>query len=53
MKMKNKDLNWRIWNRNDLVEERTYLRATGKLPEMECAKQLREIIEKIEKNESV
>lgn len=53
MKIKNKDLNWRIWNRNDLVEERTYLRATGKLPEMECAKQLREIIEKIEKDESV
>ena len=51
--MKNKDLNWRIWDNNDLVEERTYSRATGELPEMESAKQLRQIIGKIHTNESV
>ena len=51
--MKNKDLDWRIWNKNDLVEERTYFRATGKLPEMESAKQLRHIIRNIDKNETV
>ena len=52
--MKNKDLDWRIWNKkNDLVEERTYSRATGKLPEMESAKQLRKILGKIHNEESV
>ena len=51
--MKNKDLDWRIWNKNDLVEERTYSRATGKIPEMESAKQLRKILGNIHKDESV
>ena len=51
--MKNKDLDWRIWNKNDSVEERTYPRATGELPEMESAKQLRQILGNINKNESV
>lgn len=50
---KPKNLDWRIWNKNDLVEERTYLRAIGKLPEMECAKQLRSIIKQIDDDESV
>jgi len=31
---------WRIWDRDDSVEMRTYKRATGELPEMECTKQL-------------
>lgn len=31
---------WRIWNRDDSVELRTYQRATGELPEMESTKQL-------------
>ena len=51
--MKNKDLDWRIWNKNDSVEERTYCRAAGELPEMESAKQLRKILGNINKNESV
>ena len=42
--MKNKELDWRIWNKDDSVEERTYSRASGELPEMESAKQLREIM---------
>ena len=25
--MEHKELDWRIWSKNDLVEERTYLRA--------------------------
>ena len=32
--------NWRIWNKDDKVELRTYQRAVGELPEMESAKQL-------------
>ena len=31
---------WRIWDRDDSVELRTYQRATGELPEMESTKQL-------------
>ena len=46
-------LDWRIWSKNDLVEERTYLRAKNELPEMESAKQLREIIKSIDDKESV
>jgi SAM-dependent methyltransferase len=46
-------LNWRVWNQNDLVEERTYLRAKGDLPEMQSAKQLRHIIGSIKSNSSV
>lgn len=39
-----KENNWRIWNKDDKVELRTYQRATGELPEMESAKQLARII---------
>ena len=46
-------LNWRIWSRNDLVEERTYFRAKNELPEMESAKQLRSIIKSIDAKETV
>jgi SAM-dependent methyltransferase len=39
--MKKMDLNnWRIWAKDDSVEQRTYKRVTGDLPEMECTKQL-------------
>ena len=38
---------WRIWDRNDAVEQRTYERVTGKLPEMECAKQLTSLVREI------
>ena len=38
---------WRIWNRDHSVEQRTYKRATGELPEMECTKQLVELISDI------
>jgi len=31
---------WRVWNRDASVEQRTFQRATGELPEMECTKQL-------------
>jgi SAM-dependent methyltransferase len=51
--MKNKELDWRIWNKDDSVEERTYSRASGELPEMESAKQLRQIIGDINQNESI
>ncbi len=43
--------NWRIWNKDDKVEMRTYLRATGELPEMESAKQLVEIMRPFYNNE--
>ena len=36
---------WRIWDRDDSVEQRTYERVMGKLPEMECAKQLTSLVE--------
>jgi len=36
--------NWRIWNKDHSVEQRTYQRVTGELPEMECTKQLVELI---------
>jgi 2-polyprenyl-3-methyl-5-hydroxy-6-metoxy-1,4-benzoquinol methylase len=35
---------WKIWNKDDSVEQRTYKRVTGELPEMECTKQLVEMI---------
>ena len=38
--------NWKIWNNNHKVEERTYARTLKKLPEMESAKQLQKIIKK-------
>jgi hypothetical protein len=31
---------WKIWDKDDSVEQRTYKRVTGELPEMECTKQL-------------
>ncbi len=41
--------NWRIWNKDDSVEQRTYKRVTGELPEMECTKQLVELVANIYK----
>lgn len=35
---------WKIWDKDESVEQRTYKRATGELPEMECTKQLVRII---------
>ena len=35
---------WRIWNKDDKVELRTYKRVTGELPEMESTKQLVELV---------
>jgi 2-polyprenyl-3-methyl-5-hydroxy-6-metoxy-1,4-benzoquinol methylase len=35
---------WRIWNKDDKVEMRTYKRVTGELPEMESTKQLVELV---------
>jgi SAM-dependent methyltransferase len=53
MKTDKEKLDWRIWSKNDLVEERTYLRANGELPEMQSAIQLRNILGKIEPETSV
>jgi 2-polyprenyl-3-methyl-5-hydroxy-6-metoxy-1,4-benzoquinol methylase len=39
--------NWKIWNVDESVEQRTYQRATGELPEMESTKQLVEMIQEI------
>lgn len=41
------EADYRVWNRNPLVEQRTFDRVTGRLPEMESAKQLRELIAEI------
>ena len=38
---------WKIWDRDDSVEQRTYKRVKNELPEMECAKQLAKIMSKI------
>jgi SAM-dependent methyltransferase len=38
---------WRIWDRDDSVEQRTYERVVGKLPEMECAKQLASLVKDV------
>lgn len=35
---------WRIWNKDESVEQRTFHRTTGELPEMECTKQLVNLI---------
>jgi SAM-dependent methyltransferase len=35
---------WKIWDRDDSVEQRTYKRVTGELPEMECTKQLVDLV---------
>jgi len=35
---------WRIWNKDSTVEQRTFKRVTGELPEMECTKQLVELV---------
>ena len=55
MKMKTdfENLDWKIWSKNDLVEERTYLRAKGELPEMQSAIQLRDILSSIQTDASV
>ena len=45
--VKIKSDNWRIWKIDKNVEARTFKRVKKKLPEMECAKQLREILGKI------
>ena len=37
---------WKIWDRDDSVEQRTYKRVKNELPEMECAKQLAKIMSK-------
>ncbi len=47
--VKIKSDNWRIWKIDKNVEVRTFKRVKKKLPEMECAKQLREILGKIYK----
>lgn len=41
--------NWKIWDKDDSVEMRTYKRVTGELPEMECTKQLVNLIQKVYK----
>ena len=38
---------WRIWDRDDSVEQRTYDRVMGKLPEMECSKQLVSLVREV------
>lgn len=35
---------WKIWDKDDAAEYRTYLRATGELPEMESTKQLVDLL---------
>ena len=35
---------WKIWDRDDSVEMRSYKRTTGELPEMESTKQLVQLI---------
>ena len=42
-----KNTQWKIWDKDDSVEIRTYKRVTGELPEMECTKQLVELISEI------
>lgn len=39
--------NWKIWDRNALVEKRTYQRVKGELPIMESTKQLMNIVKGI------
>jgi len=39
--------NWRIWDMDESVEQRTFKRVTGELQEMECTKQLVQIVSDI------
>lgn len=39
--------NWRVCDKDHLVEQRSYKRVTGDLPEMECTKQLVELLKDI------
>ena len=41
------DTNWKIWDKDETVELRTFHRTLRKLPEMECAKQLSSLIANI------
>ena len=43
----------KIWDKYHLLMERSYLRARGRLPEMESAIQLRSIINHLDANETV
>jgi ubiquinone/menaquinone biosynthesis C-methylase UbiE len=43
--------NWKIWSKNASVEQRTFKRVVGELPEMECTKQLVKIISELYKPE--
>ena len=42
---------WKIWDKDDSVEQRTYKRVTGELPEMECTKQLVDLVKEVYKPE--
>jgi SAM-dependent methyltransferase len=35
---------WKIWDKDHAVEQRSYKRVTGELPEMECTKQLVKLV---------
>lgn len=39
--------NWKIWDLDESVEQRTFKRVTGELPEMESTKQLVELISQV------
>lgn len=38
---------WKIWDKDHSVEQRTYKRVTGELPEMESTKQLVELVKEV------
>ena len=38
---------WWIWNKDESVEKKSFLRTTGELPEMECTKQLVYLISEV------
>jgi len=40
---------WKIWDKDDSVEQRTYKRVTSELPEMECTKQLVDLVKEVYK----
>lgn len=40
-------LNYKVWDRDPSVEQRTFDRVSGRLPEMESAKQLRDLITEV------
>lgn len=50
MKVNMIDKEWKIWDKDDSVEQRTYKRVTGDLPEMECTKQLVNLIKDVYKS---